>query len=66
MDQLMTPEQIAEKLGVKLSTVYNWTHIGFIPYTKLGRLLRFRERDIDKWLDKKSDGGRSTRKLQVL
>jgi len=65
MDQLLTPQQIAEKLCVKLSTIYNWSHIGFIPHTKLGGLLRFRERDIELWLEKRTISGRLTRKCRV-
>jgi excisionase family DNA binding protein len=65
MDQLLTPKQIAEKLGVKLSTLYNWTHIGFIPHTKLGGLLRFREKDIELWIQKRSQAGRATRRPSI-
>lgn len=46
MDKLLTPQEIADNLGVKLSTIYSWTHTGFIPHIKLGSLLRFREKDV--------------------
>jgi len=62
MNRLLTPEQIAELLGVKQSTIYQWTHQGFIPHVKVGRLVRFREADIEKWLEKRSAKGRSTRR----
>lgn len=63
MTKLLTPQQIAEILGVKPSTIYQWTHQGFIPHVKLGRLVRFKEAEIAKWVDKRSRIGRKTRKL---
>ena len=65
MDALLTPEQIAAKLGVKLSTIYQWTHQGFIPYVKLGRLVRFREADVTRWLEARSTSGRRTRRVSL-
>lgn len=49
-DRLLTVQQVAELLQVKLSTIYKWTHEGSIPHLKLGRLVRFREDDILEWL----------------
>jgi excisionase family DNA binding protein len=40
---------------VKISTIYQWTHIGYIPHFKLGRFVRFRESDILKWLELKDN-----------
>ncbi|MDX9857935.1 MAG: helix-turn-helix domain-containing protein [candidate division Zixibacteria bacterium] len=48
----------SELLGVKLSTIYQWTHIGYIPHFKLGRFVRFREREVGRWLDSKAINGR--------
>jgi excisionase family DNA binding protein len=66
MDQFLTPEQVAEKLGVKLSTIYNWTHIGYIPHTKLGRLIRFQEVTLQKWTEGLAVKGRTSRTPRVL
>jgi excisionase family DNA binding protein len=66
MDKLLTPQEVAEKLGVKKSTIYSWTHQGFIPFTKAGRLLRFRETDVMLWLNKRSKKGRPGRTPQIL
>lgn len=57
MEKLLKPEEVAEMLGIQLSTVYNWTHKGKrghskIPYIKVGACLRFRQSDIEKWLSK--------------
>jgi excisionase family DNA binding protein len=66
MDHLLTPEQIAELLGVKVSTIYQWTHQEYIPHIKLGRFVRFRQAEIEKWLDKKLLRGRKTRRISIL
>ena len=58
---LLTPKELADELGVKLSTVYYWSHIGFIPTVKLGRLLRFRRDSVAGWLERREKPGRSRR-----
>ncbi len=50
MEKLLTIDELAEVLSVKKSTIYQWVHLGLIPHIKVGRLLRFREEDIQKWL----------------
>ncbi|MCK5125197.1 MAG: helix-turn-helix domain-containing protein [candidate division Zixibacteria bacterium] len=65
MNKLLTPHELSDLLGVKLSTVYQWTHIGYIPHFKLGRLVRFEEGEIIHWLESKSRDGRSKRQPNV-
>ena len=57
-NNLLTPQELADELGVKISTVYHWSHIGYIPTVKLGNLLRFRRASIEIWLEKKEKKGR--------
>ena len=52
MDKLLTPKDLAESLQVGLSTVYQWVNYGFVPCVKIGSLVRFREAEIEKWLQK--------------
>jgi excisionase family DNA binding protein len=65
MNRLLTPTEIADLLGVKTSTVYQWTHQGFIPHVKLGRLVRFREQAVSEWVDKRSEAGRVGRRISL-
>ncbi len=65
MDKLLTPQQIAELIGVKRSTIYQWTHQGFIPHVKLGRLVRFSETAVMKWVEDRSTNGRKTRRVGI-
>jgi len=50
MEKLLTIDDLAQVLSVKKSTIYQWRHLGLIPYIKVGRFLRFREKDIQMWL----------------
>jgi len=65
MNRLLTPDEIAEKLGVQKSTIYQWTHQGFIPHVKLGRFVRFREVEVQRWLDKRASTGRMGRRADL-
>jgi len=65
MNKLLTKDEVAEMLGVKPSTIYQWTHEGFIPYVKIKNLVRFRQNDIDKWLEDMANNGRKTRGVRV-
>lgn len=50
---LMSIQDTAEKLGVRVNTLYDWIHQRKIPYVKVGRLVKFDLSDIDEWLDKR-------------
>jgi len=62
---LMQKERGKELLGVKLSTIYQWTHIGFIPHMKLCRFVRFREQEVLKWLESKSVKGKIKKGIEI-
>ena len=47
---LLTPEQAAQYLQVKLSTIYAWSMKKVIPTCKLGRLNRYRKSDLDAFI----------------
>ena len=66
MSRLLTPEQVADLLGVKKSTIYQWTHQQFIPHIKLGRNVRFDQDQVIEWTRKLSCPGRLKRIPPVL
>ncbi len=49
-------KQLAEYLGVRESTLYAWVHTRQIPYYKIGRLVKFKLFEIDRWLEEKKIG----------
>jgi excisionase family DNA binding protein len=59
-EALMSPEQVAEYLGVSLQTVYKWRHLGTGPAGfRLGRHARYRLADVDSWLEGRRDASTS-------
>jgi excisionase family DNA binding protein len=58
MKNLLTAQQVADYLGVKLSTIRKWCHYGFIPKVKLGGAVRFDPDALDAWIEKRSSDGR--------
>jgi len=65
MNKLLTPDEVAELLSVRKSTIYHWTHQGFIPHVKLGKFVRFRQRDVVEWVEKRSNKGRTSIKIPI-
>ena len=58
--ELLDTAQVAEWLNIAESTIRKWVHYGFIPHVKLGRCVRFREEDIETWLQERTEKGRAT------
>ncbi len=52
MERLMTAKQVSELIEVKPSTIYQWVHLGLIPYVKLGKCVRFKKVELFRWIDK--------------
>ena len=48
-NHLMTVDEIADYLKVKTSWVYEKIHTREIPFKKIGKFPRFRQRDIGQW-----------------
>ena len=50
-DRLLSLEQVADILAVSRRTVYRFRDSGFMPPAiKLGRMLRWRESEIQEWI----------------
>ena len=65
MDKLLTIKEISELLQIRVSTLYKWVHMELIPHVKVGRAVRFREKDVAAWLEKKKCNGRSERRIEL-
>ena len=68
-DQLLTPEELAKWLNVKLSTVYKWVAIRYIPFLKLGGKvkgsIRFIRIEVKRWMHQRLRRGRNAYKPDV-
>jgi len=49
MDELLTKEEVSKWLKVSQSTIDRWRKAG-LPFIKTGRLTRFNQEEILKWL----------------
>ena len=57
LERLLTPEETGKLLQVPLSWVYQHTRrrsLDRIPFVKVGRYTRFREKDIFAYIDKRT------------
>lgn len=61
--RLLQKEDICERYGIKISTLYEWTSTNYIPHLKVGGKLLFREQDIMKWEDSRFVGLPNTKLL---
>jgi len=65
VEKLLTVEQLSELIQISRSTLYEWTHAGFIPHYKFPNGVRFKEKDIDDWLKKRLRKSRSSFKIMI-
>lgn len=61
--EILTAQEVADRLKLKLSTIRNWTHIEYIPFVKIRGAVRYRWSDIEAWLQKNSHNGRTRIRL---
>ena len=48
---LLTPEEVADRLKVSIFTVRRWIHQGELPAYRIGRGWRIGTNDLSKWLE---------------
>lgn len=60
LEKLMNTAEVAEWLNMAPGTIRKWVHFGFIPHVKLGRAVRFSRKDIEQWLQERTEKGRAT------
>ena len=58
-ESLMTVDEVSEYLRCSVSMVRRLVGRSEIPYFRLGRLVRFRRREIDAWLSGRQEGAGS-------
>jgi excisionase family DNA binding protein len=60
-EPLITPQEAARLLQVKLSTIYEWVRVGRLPCIRLGpRAIRFTKSLLEEWAAGQIDGGRQS------
>lgn len=67
MERLLTTNDVAERLARSARWVREQAREGAIPSFKLGKAVRFRESEIEAWLDKQGRGERlPVRRLHAI
>lgn len=56
LPRLLSVEELADYLGLKKQTIYNWLHQKKISGIKIGKVWRFDREYINKWLKNISEG----------
>ena len=62
--RLLTPDDVAELLGVPRATLRQWRYKGIGPRgVRVGKYVRYRPEDIDAWVEHQADpaGGKGHR-----
>ncbi len=60
-ETLLSPLEVAQQLMVPIGTLYNWRTAGKAPRAyRVGKHLRFRQSDVDAWLEQRADAPRSS------
>ena len=62
----MTVNQVADYLQLSTMMVYKLAQDGKIPSSKIGRVWRFEQGEIDRWLQQKSGGGQVSKEEKVV
>jgi excisionase family DNA binding protein len=55
-NSLLTKEEVAEYLNMTDRTILDWAQRGVIPAFKIAGSWRFRQNDIDKWIESQRTG----------
>lgn len=50
-EKFLTVFDVALFLSVRPSTVYQWVSSGEIPHYRLGRIVRFKRKDLEAWVE---------------
>jgi excisionase family DNA binding protein len=53
MEELLNPQQVAKILSVKPITVYKWVEKDLISCYRLGRCIRFKPEDVERFLEER-------------
>lgn len=58
--ELLTRQETAEFLGIKVQTLANWATTGRygLRHVKVGRSVRYRREDIEKFIESRVIGGK--------
>ncbi|HRB82149.1 MAG TPA: helix-turn-helix domain-containing protein [Nitrospira sp.] len=51
MSKLLTMDEASEYLGISKLTLYGWVSARKLGFVKVGRLVKFKQEHLDKWIE---------------
>lgn len=58
LPDLLSPQQLADYLGIPIATIYRWHYTGDGPKRiRVGKHIRYRASDVEAWLDHQAVAG---------
>ena len=63
--EFLTLAELAQRLNMKPKTLYIRVSEGDLPYYRIGRLIRFRRDEIDRWLESQRAGAKETVRVKT-
>lgn len=67
MEKLLSVEELAERWGIPKTTFYRWRYVGYgPPGIAVGRHVRYRPADVERWLDEAQAAGDSAKGATVI
>jgi excisionase family DNA binding protein len=51
MSKLLTIDEASEYLGISKLTLYGWVSARKLGFVKVGRLVKFKQEHLDRWID---------------
>lgn len=57
MKKLLNAKEVAEILGVEISTIYDWVYRKKIEHIKIGKLLRFNPETLQNYINNHTQQG---------
>lgn len=51
MNKLLTMDEASEYLGISKLTLYGWVSARKLGFIKVGRLVKFKQEHLDRWID---------------
>ena len=60
MQRLLTAREVAEILRININSVYIWARAGRLPRVKVGDNVRFKEEDIERFINREKENDETT------
>jgi len=65
MRKLLTIDEASEYLGISKLTLYGWVSARKLGFVKVGRLVKFKQEHLDRWIDQHTVKARPTAQERV-